>query len=81
MAQKSKGSAKIGRGKRPGEAARRTRYREVRWADHKMKRILLGNGLPAAQAWARAAQRDSALLRLVRSSRSTHVRRAGAALL
>lgn len=52
-AGKQKNSPKIGRGKRPGEAAKRGRYRQRTWARHKLKRILRGNGPLRGFEWAK----------------------------
>ena len=76
---KQKGAApKVGRGKRPGESARRARWREVRGPAHRLKRILLHNGYHAAVAWATARSHMSTLLRVIKVSTSTHVARRGA---
>jgi hypothetical protein len=74
MRQKQKGAArKIGRGKRPGPAGRRARYRDVFGPMHRLKRIVLNNGIVAARAWAGAHSHDATLTRMLRASTSTHV--------
>ena len=76
MGQKQKGAApKVGRAKRSGEAARRSCWREVRGPEHRLKRILLNNGLAAAREWATPRSHLTTLQRVIKTSTSTHLAR------
>ena len=65
MADKQGSSPKIGRAKRPGQSAKRKKYRDYVYPVHKMRAVLRGNGYEAALAYATTHLWVSVLNKLV----------------